>query len=115
MSERQRARMMARYQAASPDERGRMIIALWCYAAVFTGVNGGLAGSLALSAARIWRHREQGLVSAVRDGGHWRAVVGFALASAALRVVGKSTVDRIVAGGAARPSRPGADRRGGER
>lgn len=96
--------MMAQYQAASPQERGRIIIALWCYAAAFTAVNGGLAGSLALSAARIWRRRDQGVVSAVRVGGHWRAVVGFALASAGLRVVRESVVDWIVAGGAARPS-----------
>jgi hypothetical protein len=63
------------------------MIALWCQAVVSTAVNGGLAASVALSAVRIWRRRNQAWVSAVRVGGYWRAVAGFALASAGLRVV----------------------------
>lgn len=85
------------------------MIVLWGHAVVSTAVNGGLVASVALSAVRIWRRRNQGWVVAVGVGGYWRAVTGFAFASAGLRVARVSITSWIAAGGAARPAdhRPG--------
>src|SRR5688572_2687378 len=105
MSERTREQIMARFQTARPEERGRMIMVLAGYATAFTAVNGGLAASLAVSAARIWRRRDKGWVTAVQVGGCWRTVAGFTLASAVLPVVRKSIVDRIAGSGMPRLSR----------
>lgn len=109
MSEHRRATIAERFETAPVEKRGRIMIALWCHAVVSTAVNGGLAASVALSAMRIWRDRNQGTAPAVRVGGYWRAVTGFALASAGLRVVRLCTTRWIAAGGDARPTdhRPG--------
>jgi hypothetical protein len=80
---------MERFQEATPDARGRMVGVLFGNAIVSTVVVGGLATSVALSAARIWRRRDQGVASAVRSGGHWRTVAGFAVATAAVRLARK--------------------------
>jgi hypothetical protein len=104
MSEHRRAKITARIESAPAEERGRILIALWCFAVVSTAANGALAASVASSAVRIWRRRDQGWVPAVRVGGYWRTVTGFALASAGLRVVGNSITTWIATGGAAHPS-----------
>ena len=92
MGDQTRERFIARFQAASPEERGRTMIMLGAYAAAFTVVNYGLAASVVVSAVRIWRRRDRGWGTAVRAGGCWRTVAGFAVASAVLPVVRKSIV-----------------------
>ena len=94
MGDLTREQFIARFQSASPEERGRTIIGLAGYAVAFTAVNYGLAASLAVSAVRIWRLRGQGWGTAVRAGGCWRTIAGFAVASAVLPVVRKSIVER---------------------
>lgn len=81
-----------------PEERGRVILVLWCHATAYTVVNAGLAASVALSAARIWRYRDRGPVRAARTGGHWWAVGAFALASYGVAKVRESVVVRFVEG-----------------
>jgi hypothetical protein len=109
MGEYRRAEMTARIEAAPAEERGRIMVVMWCHAVASTAANGGLATSVALSAVRIWRHRDQRWLPAVRDGGYWRAVTGFAVASVGLRAAGVFITSRIAAGGDACPSdhRPG--------
>jgi hypothetical protein len=95
MTERRREQILARFETATPEERGRIMLALWGYATAFTVINGSLAVVLGLSAVRIWRRRDRGFVRAVSDGGHWRTAAGFAVASAGLRIVRRTAVDRI--------------------
>jgi hypothetical protein len=95
MSQHRRAKITARIEDAPEEERGRILIVLWCHAVASTAVNGGLAAGVASSGVRIWRRRDQGWVPAVRAGGHWRMVAGFALASAGLRAVGHSITNGI--------------------
>lgn len=98
MSERHRERMMAKFEAATPEQQGRIALTLAGYATAYTLTSGGLATAVALSAVRIWRRRDRGLARAIRDGGHWRAVAGFAVASIGLEVARRVAIARHLGG-----------------
>jgi hypothetical protein len=92
MDDQRREQFLARFQSATPEERGRTMLVLVSYATVFTVVNYGLAASVVVSAVRIWRRRDRGWGAAVRSGGCWRTVAGLAVASAVLPVARRAIV-----------------------
>jgi len=88
-------RLRAHLDRSSPERRGKVIAVLWCNAVAVVLVDGALAGCVALSAVRIWRRRDRGLVRATIDAGAWPSMAALVAASAVRRAVARAVVERV--------------------
>jgi hypothetical protein len=84
---------------SSAEQRGKVLIVLWCHAVAVVVVDGALAGSLTLSAVRIWRRRDRGWLRATVDGGAWTSVAVLAAALVVRRAVIRAVIGRMATQG----------------
>jgi hypothetical protein len=80
---------------SSAEQRGKMIVVLWCHAVAVVLVDAALVGCLTLSAVRIWRRRDRGWLRATVDGGAWTSVAVLVGASLVPGPVVRSVLERM--------------------
>lgn len=110
--EQQQRRIHAYLTGAAPDEeKGVAMLALFGHAVIFLLLAAAETIWVGCTAVRVWRHREAGLIQAVRNGVHKPTLAGLLAAHVVyllLRKVGIAELDRRSAEYATR-QRGGAD------
>lgn len=96
-------KIVERWEAMTPAERGPLLVPVLGRAAVATVAYGCLAGATAVSAVRVWRRRDQGWALAFRRGGCWTVLACSAAALVLVRAAGRNWVTRNAT------ARPGSD------
>ena len=91
-----RERIREYWERSSPEERGKLIVGLWCNAVAATAINVGYVACLTVSARRTWRRRGQGWARATARGPMWIGLTSLALASAARGAVVRRALDHRI-------------------
>jgi hypothetical protein len=93
--ERLASQLRAHLDRSPAEQRGKVIVVLWCHAVAVVLVDAALVGSLTVSAVRIWRRRDRGWLRATVEGGAWTSVAVLVGASLVPGPVARSVLKRM--------------------